>query len=126
MDYHPSFNGMDRMRVPARITLEDHSIEDDTAEAAPGPSTRSRKRPHSALGIDLPDPELLRLHAALTGVLRLSGAAVVFDDIKWCRGPGSPPVPSADGAAFFKHIVDVEPNLLELREAVRQLRLTGF
>ena len=77
------------------------------------------------MDIDLPDPgELLRLHAALTGVLRMSGAAEVFDDKKERRGPGNPPVPSADGEAFFKDVVDVEPNLLELREAVAQLRLT--
>ncbi len=110
---------------PASIHLErphDHDLA-EAAEAGPSTGRTTRKHPHEAMGIDLPDPELLRLHVALTGVLRMSGAAEVFDDMKERRGPGNPPVPSADGEAFFKDVVDVEPNLLELREAVAQLRL---
>ncbi|KAI1784184.1 hypothetical protein LXA43DRAFT_1101650 [Ganoderma leucocontextum] len=129
-NYHKLFNHMKKNKIPSRVTLKDHSQADSESDAAcdppeAGSSTshpqRPEKRRHEAMGIDLPDPELLQLHAALTGVLRLSGAAEVFDDIKERRGPGNPPVPSADGAAFFKDVVDVVPDIHDLREAVAQM-----
>ncbi|KAI1783474.1 hypothetical protein LXA43DRAFT_903492, partial [Ganoderma leucocontextum] len=95
-EYDPILTYMYTYPVPAYITFEDHTIEDAVAAA--------------------PHPELLRLHAALTGVLRMSGAAGVFELIMDRRGPGNPPVPSADGEAFLKEVMD--PEVQELWESV--------
>ncbi len=118
-------------KPPIYITITDHTADDapndaPTASAVPEPSEpsstqRPPKRPHEAVGVELPDPELLRLHAALTGVLRMSGAAGVFKLIMERQNPGNPPVPSADGEAFMKEIID--PELRDLREAVANLDL---
>lgn len=115
--------------VPSHVTFKsDHTIEDsDDSEAAPevGISEpdatrrdlRSLKHPPRAT---VPHPELLRLHAVMTGVLQMSDAANVFElivDRRWA--PGNPPVPGANGAAFMKEVVD--PEMWELRESVAAL-----
>ncbi|TBU28377.1 hypothetical protein BD311DRAFT_663508 [Dichomitus squalens] len=104
--------------IPALVVFKDHSVEDvntaiSTQSSTDNPSEpgKSRaschgKRPHDAMGIELPDPELFRLHAALAGVLHTSGAADIFNLVVYRRNPSQLPVPSADGEAFFKEIVE--------------------
>ena len=55
------------------VTFVDHSEEfQDPRE--PG----SRKRPHE---VSLPDPQLIAIHAAIAGVLHMSGAGGFFDNL---------------------------------------------
>ncbi|TBU29339.1 hypothetical protein BD311DRAFT_806330 [Dichomitus squalens] len=121
-----------RYNMPTVVAFKDHSIEDaDTAistqsstdnPSEPGTSraSRHRKRPHDAMGVELPDPELFRLHAALAGVLNMSGAAGIFQLIMDRQNPGQPPVPSADGEAFFKEIVE-DNELGALRQSIAEM-----
>jgi len=53
----------------------------------------SRKRVRS---ISLPDPEFIRIHAAITGILNMSGAGKFFDELldKYRDCGGSAPSPS--------------------------------
>ena len=53
----------------------------------------SRKRVRS---ISLPDPEFIRIHAAITGILNMSGAGKFFDELldKYRSCGGSAPSPS--------------------------------
>ncbi|KAH9913324.1 uncharacterized protein BXZ73DRAFT_3568, partial [Epithele typhae] len=100
--------------VQEYVTFEDHSAEFSASEQAAMSSVFSksgtRKRGSSATGIDLPNPELLRMHCALTHVLHLSGAAGLFDAL---REPGNEDGSAGAGAAvagtgdaFQKHVVD--------------------
>ncbi|TBU36838.1 hypothetical protein BD309DRAFT_1067632, partial [Dichomitus squalens] len=77
------------------------------------------------MGIELPDPELFRLHAALAGVLHTSGAADIFNLIVYRRNPSQPPVPSADGEAFFKEIVE-DNELGALRRSIAAMWSYSF
>ncbi|KAI1783447.1 hypothetical protein LXA43DRAFT_1046745 [Ganoderma leucocontextum] len=65
---------------------------------------------HSQSGVDLPDRGLLRLHAALTGVLWRSGAVAVFDRLFFRprRLPGFSRWPSPSGGAFWRSVVEYE------------------
>lgn len=124
-DYKPGTNYLDLFSVPTYITFKDHTVDSEVVQQQTAPSgseaQRPPKRPHEAVGVDLPDPELLRLHAALTGVLRMSGAAEVFQLIMERRGPDNPPVPSGDGKAFMNEVVD--STMHRLRVAVSDMRI---
>ena len=60
--------------------------------------------------MDLPDGALLRLHAALAGVMWRSGAAAAFDRLfarpPWL--PGYPRWPAPSGEAFWRSVVEYE------------------
>ncbi|TBU36498.1 hypothetical protein BD309DRAFT_995582 [Dichomitus squalens] len=105
MIYVPSDMGAQTKKT--HTTFKDHSPEwpMDNPEDSSSRNLRSGKRTHDKLGVALPNPQLLRLHAALTGVLRLSGAAEIFDRIISSDGSDEPAVPSADGTTFYKSIV---------------------
>ncbi|KAI1786283.1 hypothetical protein LXA43DRAFT_869538, partial [Ganoderma leucocontextum] len=51
-------------------------------------------------GVDLPSPELIRLNAAMTGVLHMSGAAGILKLVADRHNRGGPPVPSTDGESL--------------------------
>ncbi|KAI0713968.1 hypothetical protein C8Q76DRAFT_473288 [Earliella scabrosa] len=86
------------------IAFKDHSDEIPIHE-------KSGKRVHIAVSVDLPDPELLRLHAALAGVFHLSGAVDVFPLI----------ARRADGDAFMQSIV--EPQAISCNNLWRRCSL---
>ena len=97
----------DRHGIPPDYELK---FKDQSNEI---PLNASGRRPHIAVSVDLPDPNLLRLHAALAGVFHLTNVVCIFRLIeKRSREPGSPPVPSADGEAFMKSIVEPEGDQL--------------
>ena len=97
----------DRHRIPPDYELK---FKDQSNEI---PLNASGRRLHIAASVDLPDPNLLRLHAALAGVFHLTNVVYIFRLIaKRSREPGSPPVPSADGDAFMKSIVESEGDQL--------------
>ena len=75
---------MGRPPIQTHITFLDHSLTQPEGEDE---DPRSRKRPRDLFGIDIPNVELLRIHAALTRVLHLSGAAGILPE------PASPDVP---------------------------------
>ncbi|KAM5539560.1 hypothetical protein V8D89_006669 [Ganoderma adspersum] len=86
---------------------------------------------HSASGVDLPSRELLRAHAALTGVLNRSGVMDAFEvlhyDIPSCyRGAGRSVCPASTASAFWGSVVEYEgPEACRevvLWEAVEALR----
>ena len=52
-------------------------------------------------GVEVPSRELLRLHAAVAGVLNLSGAAEILDFYKDRSGTGEPAVRSHDGEGGY-------------------------
>ena len=70
----PSYAG--RQPVQQYVTFRDHSALVDPPKA----TASNKKRPRDTLEVDLPNPELLRLHAALTRVMHLSGAAEIFPE----------------------------------------------
>jgi hypothetical protein len=53
-----------------RISFKDHS-NDFSSD-----STRKRRRP-----VDMPDPHYIAIHAAIAGVLNMSGAGRFFDEL---------------------------------------------
>ena len=77
------------------VTFEDHSHE------YAADSKRS---------IDLPDAELLRVHAALAGALQLSEVIVVFEAIVLeCENLDAEEcVPGASGSTFLRSVVAYE------------------
>ena len=58
------------------------------------------------LEVDLPNPELLRLHSALTRVMYLSGAAEIFPEPSRDGASGTPQIAANYGAGFFEKFVD--------------------
>ena len=101
------------------ITFKDHTHEylpssssEGSRPSATALSSSRRGNPNGSSrvrDVDLPSADLLRVHAALTGVLQLSGAITVFDTIfssdallaKWC-------VPGASGSALLRAMVAYE------------------
>ncbi|KAI0731170.1 hypothetical protein C8Q76DRAFT_793256 [Earliella scabrosa] len=102
--YNPSAVHTDLYGIPTdyEFRFKDHS------------NNASGKLPRNAgaVSVDPPDPDLLRLHAALAGVFHSTGAARVFHWIVQRREPGDPPVPSADGESFMERIVDPQGHQL--------------
>ncbi|OSD07482.1 hypothetical protein PYCCODRAFT_1474016 [Trametes coccinea BRFM310] len=100
---------MPRYRGPKPIkthhTFVDHSCPEATGEST---STRAgRKRSHDEVGIDLPNPTLLRMHAALAKVLHASGAAEIFDAFLLQPSSSAGPVIAAEyGLSFAENIVE--------------------
>ncbi|KAI1782442.1 hypothetical protein LXA43DRAFT_905774, partial [Ganoderma leucocontextum] len=70
----------------------------------------------------------VRLHAALAGVLRLSGAAGVFDGLRVPPLGSLPAHPSPSGTAFWRSVVEYEGPAIcleaELRDSIAAL--AGF
>ncbi|TBU36677.1 hypothetical protein BD309DRAFT_877914 [Dichomitus squalens] len=101
-----------------RVTFKDYSLEApamDSADAERAASYlessqhRGVKRRREQAGVDLPNPKLLRVHAALTILLRSSGAADIFDTmIRWRSNEHHQSVPEASGRAFWESVVIYE------------------
>nr|VWP01235.1 NAD-dependent protein deacylase (EC (Regulatory protein SIR2 homolog) [Ganoderma boninense] len=105
--------------VTSCVSFVDHSQSLSPSQPphpSPSPSRfQSQARARAGRGIDtepvdLPDPALLRLHAALAGVLCLSGADLAFDCLlarpPWL--PGCSRWPAPRGAAFWASVVEYE------------------
>ncbi|KAI1783472.1 hypothetical protein LXA43DRAFT_903493, partial [Ganoderma leucocontextum] len=114
------FNVLQNVRD--HITFVDHSITSPLVQQAAAMFGYSPPR----TGVDLPCPDLLRLHAALGWVLRLSGAGAVFDALY--RPPpsrGSAAYPSPSGATFWRSVVEYEGPAVcleaELRDSIAAL-----
>ena len=70
---------------------------------------RGAKRRHEQTGIDLPNPQLLRVHAALAALLSLSGARDIFDTmLRWRSHENNFGVPEASGSAFWESVATYE------------------
>ncbi|KAI0801456.1 hypothetical protein C8Q74DRAFT_1365055 [Fomes fomentarius] len=61
---------------------------------------------HTGSGIDLPDGDLLKVHAALTGVLHRSAAIEAFTTLIDYDGYDTPPPPT--GSGFWKSVVEYD------------------
>ena len=77
------------------VTFEDHSHEYSS---------------DSQRSIDLPDAELLRVHAAIAGALQLSEVIVVFEAIVLeCEGLDAEEcIPGPSGSTFLRSVVAYE------------------
>ncbi|KAH9921012.1 uncharacterized protein B0H18DRAFT_880561, partial [Fomitopsis serialis] len=110
--HHPNHAGASH--VDRHVTFEDRNTEftssDDNASVpnsgtTPQPLQPSQKPP----GVEPPNPRLLRLHAALTSVLHLSGAASVFGALYRTRSAASDSVlPDTNGPAFWTSVVSYD------------------
>ena len=68
--------------IPSTITLRDHSSNfDHNGDPIQDPSTSEQCTDGGTTASRLPSRELLRLHAALAGVLHGSGAAETFSQL---------------------------------------------
>ncbi|TBU53890.1 hypothetical protein BD310DRAFT_829190 [Dichomitus squalens] len=105
-------NFLGAIPVQDRVTFQDYSLETpapDSADAERAARRRGVKRRRAQAGIDLPDPELLRVHAALAILLHSSGAAGIFDTmIRWRSDRNHHGVPEASGRAFWESVVIYE------------------
>ncbi|KAI9059241.1 hypothetical protein FKP32DRAFT_1596592 [Trametes sanguinea] len=103
-------------------TFVDHSCPDATAEST---SERAgRKRLLGEIGIALPNPTLLRTHAALAKVLHASGAAEIFDPFLPEPGSTADPVIAAEyGSSFAENIVEGKLDVVAAFELVQMSRL---
>ncbi|KAI1783480.1 hypothetical protein LXA43DRAFT_1046668 [Ganoderma leucocontextum] len=108
-DHDPRFVGVTYPSITLRhtVTLQDHT-------GAPVDGSGDGEKPVRNI---LPSRELLRMHAALGGVLYTTGLAGIFDwienypDRKSSDVGGLPlPVPDPDGASFWKGLVDAGAN----------------
>ncbi|KAM5539552.1 hypothetical protein V8D89_006661 [Ganoderma adspersum] len=150
-DYEPMFNHLKVYRVPPQIMFKNHTRhESDGHRTAPREPPSSASNPGEALQSppslpqpthherggseaateaepELPDPALIRVHAALVGVLHLSGAYATFGRLFLpLEDRGHSAYPSTCGSAFWRSVVEYEgPEScveVELRGAVRALR----
>ncbi|KAI0330767.1 hypothetical protein GY45DRAFT_1336634 [Cubamyces sp. BRFM 1775] len=120
--------------VDTHHTFYDHStkLHHDTQPTSapdpppidePSPSSRKRDREdHSA--VPLPNPKLLRMHAASAHVTHASGAAAIFNALNSLSGPGEPASVDADGGSSWR--VVVEGDVARLGAAIEHIeRSTG-
>ncbi|KAH9917689.1 uncharacterized protein BXZ73DRAFT_80807 [Epithele typhae] len=104
------------------ITFEDHSAEFTGSSVSS--VVGSHERGHHATGVDLPSPELLRVHCAIAHVLHLSGTAQLFRELCTSSGEreyktGAAAHVALTGASFMAHVVEQDPYLvMELRESL--------
>ncbi|KAI9059250.1 hypothetical protein FKP32DRAFT_1596598 [Trametes sanguinea] len=103
-------------------TFKDHSCPDAAAQST---SKRAgRKQLPDKVGIDLPNPTLLRMHAALTKVMHASGAAEIFDAFRPEPGSSAEPVIAAEyGSSFVENIVDGKTDVVAMFELAQMSRL---
>lgn len=98
------------------VTFEDHSWEPEETSS----HGTSMKRKYQEEPIDLPDPQLIKIHAALAGVLNLSGAAELFEILDPPPGSDSPAVAAEDGDAFMNFVVKHPGSELSPEIALRE------
>ncbi|PIL30770.1 hypothetical protein GSI_06938 [Ganoderma sinense ZZ0214-1] len=100
--------------VASPVTFKDLSSEysSKTLRAPTRPfnflEDRNPTRPPCAHDLDLPSADLLRVHAALTGVLQLSGVITAFDAIRASLSFAKSCIPGASGSAFLESVVAYE------------------
>ncbi|KAH9830891.1 uncharacterized protein C8Q71DRAFT_716073 [Rhodofomes roseus] len=107
--YHTVLKQAGARHISKHVTFHDHSGDFPRPIAVDTPGTRPSLPGHSGRSdtrVDLPNTPLLRLHAALTSVLRMSGAAEVFDIVLKARSQSNEPVaPYASGSTFWQSVV---------------------
>ncbi|TFY66162.1 hypothetical protein EVG20_g4926 [Dentipellis fragilis] len=83
--------------------------------------------PRPGQGIPLPSPNLLQLHAALSGVLHMSGAADMLQIFNNPPDSGGPAVCSGQGEDFMHEVIEYDGNhisrLRDVTEVFQGLRL---
>ncbi|TBU41109.1 hypothetical protein BD309DRAFT_298025 [Dichomitus squalens] len=98
-------------KYPRTPPAADTPISQPTSGSAGTDDACARPLPQRAIvqaGVDLPSPTLLRAHAAITGVLELSGAGDVFFDLfRLCFWSDSP-YPPTSGTPFWESVVAYE------------------
>ena len=104
--------------ISPTVMFVDHSVREPATQS----SSSSRKRGLDELGIELPSPTLIRLHAALTHVMHLSAAAEIFEDLKNLPGAGGEGLRADDGGAGFVEKV-VEGRFWRLRESIEAMQI---
>ncbi|KAI0779263.1 hypothetical protein C8Q74DRAFT_1446868 [Fomes fomentarius] len=115
-NYHPRMTHMEMHKIPESLEISFKDYSDEV------PVNASGKRPHNAVSVDLPDRDLLRMHAALAEIIHMSGAVRVFLSILYPPpGRSTSSSPRADGEAFMKGIVD--PEVHQLSQSVETIVL---
>ena len=110
--------------VPDTITLRDHSDKYGCTTTAPiamtGPRTcgagagdigwANSGLDHGMVetGVELPSAELLLAHAAIAGVVRMSGAFDLLKDVMFLCCTLYSPAPPSSGTAFWESVVGYE------------------
>lgn len=98
------------------VTFDDHGSHGTSNTCA-----------HAKSSIGLPDPMLIKTHAALAGILDLSGAAGLFTVFRLTSDLNDPAVPIGDGTAFMNSVIKyAEPEIsldVELQDAVGAMYL---
>ena len=131
-------NHLDLYRVPPQVMFKNYMRDESDGQrtapreppSASNPPTqpeRSGSEAATDAEPELPDPALIRVHAALAGVLHLSGAYTTFVRLFLeLEDSGHSAYPSPGGSAFWRSVVEYEgPEScveVELRGAVRALR----
>ncbi|KAA1478005.1 hypothetical protein DENSPDRAFT_845195 [Dentipellis sp. KUC8613] len=91
--------------IASKITFKDHSQTLNTAPAARR-SGHAHSQPDDS--IPLPSPQLLQLHAALAGVLNMSGAAEILQVFQNPPGSDGPAVQSDYGDDFESEVIQYD------------------
>ncbi|RDB17756.1 hypothetical protein Hypma_001070 [Hypsizygus marmoreus] len=105
-EYKHSIFGLTKGQVKV-VEFEDHSDEFRSDEERSSPLKRS-------LGVPLPDPHYISIHAAIAGVLHMSGAGKFLDELldKFdSNGVGSSAVPSWEDLCGGVQLADVRKGL---------------
>ncbi|KAI1783438.1 hypothetical protein LXA43DRAFT_1125117 [Ganoderma leucocontextum] len=122
-DERPGLRFAGCQHVSDHITFVDHSATSPLVQQAA--AMLGHSMPEGA--VDLPSRDLLRLHATLAGVLRLSGAAGVFDGVRVPPSGSPPALPPPGGAAFWRSVVEYDGPAVCLEAELRDsLALARF
>ncbi|KAI0659965.1 hypothetical protein C8Q70DRAFT_1053765 [Cubamyces menziesii] len=135
-DFMPGFMGT--KPVDTHHTFYGHSTElhqDAQSTSAPdhppvdGPRASSEKRDQEeyASRVALPNPKLLRMHAALAHVTHASGAAAIFNALNSLSAPDEPAAVGADGGCFWRIVVEGDVARLDAAiEHIQRIRREGY
>ena len=120
---YPEFKGYSNVveDVPDTVTLRDHSDEHGFTTTVPITMTRqwmyrqgrddmNCRLEHGRVetGVELPSAELLLAHAAITGVVRMSGACRLLKDVMFLCSSLYSPAPPSSGTGFWESVVGYE------------------
>ena len=107
--------------MQTHVTFQDYSGSVDPPEDESGSETPNGKRSRNLVEVDLPNAELLRLHAALARVMHLSGAGEMFPE-RASRGDSDEArggLVGNYGADFVEKVVD--ERIADLRHTLSRL-----
>lgn len=107
---------------PIILTFEDHSGRYATAPQVPASRQSQRLAQVQGAqavnqGVPVPNRDFIRIHAAVAGVLHMSGAAEAIDEVlKRFDGTGPP------GDLFTPEDFE-EPAIVDLKESIRMMQV---